>query len=569
MHDNERDSLAEMPDMNPGPVCRLDLDGTVHLANAAARSIFSEDIVGCSWLGLNPQLSPDLWDQMLAGSERLNYEATIGGCDYSFTLAHRPGSEQVFVFGSDVSALKIAELELERRASELAEMARFPEMNPGPVCRLDRDACVVLANQAARRLFADEDLVGRCLLELPVEVSDALWEQVVGSAKPTLIERRVLERDLVFTLTPGGGNKHIFMFGTDITEQKTAERVLQQSEKMATLGTLAAGVAHELNNPAAAAQRAAEHLADNFGKMQQANLGLAQLDLSDAEQERVVALDAMAKERGASPSELDPLARSEHLDEIEDWLEERGVSDGWELAPALIDMDFGIGSLNALERDFDAEQVPVVVVWLSRAFPVYSLLAEIAHGAGRISEIVGALRAYSYLGQGPMQLVDVNEGLRHTLIILRSKLKAGITVEQKFDDELPRIMAYGGELNQVWTNLIDNAASAMNGRGSISIRTRLDGDWVVVDIEDAGPGIPEENVPRIFDAFFTTKAPGEGTGLGLNTSYNIVVQKHHGHIDVDSQPGRTRFTVKVPLDVQKARDTTPGTEVEPSADTRS
>ncbi len=168
-------------------------------------------------------------------------------------------------------------------------------------------------------------------------------------------------------------------------------------------------------------------------------------------------------------------------------------------------------------------------------------------GSSRISEIVRALKSYSYLGQAPILEVDLHEGLDNTLVILRSKLKAGVAVHREYAPDLPHIMAYGSELNQVWTNLIDNAADAMNGHGNIAIRTRRDGEWVVVDIEDDGPGIPEGIQGRIFDPFFTTKAPGKGTGLGLSMSYGIVVEKHKGRISLESRPGMTRFTVMLPM----------------------
>jgi signal transduction histidine kinase len=187
-----------------------------------------------------------------------------------------------------------------------------------------------------------------------------------------------------------------------------------------------------------------------------------------------------------------------------------------------------------------------LAVWHAHSYRVYRLLDEIRHGAGRLVEIVGAMKAYSYLGQGEVQSVDVNEGIRSTLVILRSKLKRGIQVKQDLDTRLPRIEAMGGELNQVWTNLLDNAADAMDGRGEIRLRSSLQGERVVVEVEDDGPGIPEDHQSRVFDAFFTTKPPGKGTGLGLNTVYNIVVGKHGGAIRVRSQPGKTVFTVELP-----------------------
>jgi signal transduction histidine kinase len=176
----------------------------------------------------------------------------------------------------------------------------------------------------------------------------------------------------------------------------------------------------------------------------------------------------------------------------------------------------------------------------------YSLLEEIGHGTERISEIVAALKTYTFMDQAPLQDVDVHAGLDSTLVMLRNKLKSGITVRREYDPDLPRIQAYGSELNQVWTNIIDNAIDAMEGKGEIALRTSHDEQWLIVELEDNGPGIPEAVLPRIFDPFFTTKAPGLGTGMGLNISHSIIVQKHQGRIEAYSRPGCTRFEVRLP-----------------------
>jgi signal transduction histidine kinase len=188
-----------------------------------------------------------------------------------------------------------------------------------------------------------------------------------------------------------------------------------------------------------------------------------------------------------------------------------------------------------------------VVRWLAAAFRIYSLLHEVGQGAGRVSEIVRALKSYSYLGQAPVQSIDIHEGIDDTLLILKNKLKVGIDVHRDYDRAIPRIMAWGSELNQVWTNLIDNAADAMGGHGRLILRTRLTGERVIVEVEDNGPGIPLSLKQRIFDPFFTTKEPGKGTGLGLSTSHTIVTERHRGTIELESEPGRTVFSVTLPL----------------------
>jgi signal transduction histidine kinase len=325
------------------------------------------------------------------------------------------------------------------------------------------------------------------------------------------------------------------------------EMMLRQSEKMATLGTLTAGIAHELNNPAAATRRAAEQLREMSARLEAAGRRLRAVSLTPAAEAALQSLAAQARERAVVPTDLDAVGRSDREAEIEEWLEEHGVENGWEHAPALVGEGLDPSALSRLASLLPGEALPAALDWAANLFPVYALLKEIGEGSSRISEIVGALKSYSYLGQAPVQSVDLREGLDNTLVILRSKLKAGISVHREYAADLPRVPAYGSELNQVWTNLIDNAADAMGGKGRITIRTRRQDGWAVVEIEDDGPGIPEEIRPRIFDPFFTTKAPGAGTGLGLSTSYAIVTRKHRGEFRVESRPGMTRFTVRLPL----------------------
>lgn len=340
------------------------------------------------------------------------------------------------------------------------------------------------------------------------------------------------------------------MLFTVTSRLRSTELLLRESEKMAQLGTLTAGIAHELNNPAAAAKRGANQLMAAIDQLQSSQFLLAKLGIVESEVKNLQILDTQAREKAGHPSDLESLNRSDKEDEIETWLDEIGVDSGWELAPILVNLGLEIHQLNALLDELGNGKFPAALTWLCNLFTVYSLLAEIDMGAGRIAEIVKSLKAYVYLDQAPVQPVDLHEGLDNTLIMLRHKLKGVVTVKREYEPNLPRIQAYGSELNQVWTNIIDNAIDAMNGQGEVLIRTHLDEEWVIVEIEDTGPGIPEEIQSKIFSPFYTTKPVGKGTGLGLNITYNIV-QKHGGEIKVLSSPGRTVFSVCLPVNFEK------------------
>lgn len=341
------------------------------------------------------------------------------------------------------------------------------------------------------------------------------------------------------------------MLNTVLSRWRDTEAMLRQSEKMAQLGTLSAGVAHELNNPAAAVQRGAEQLQAAVSRLGQANVSLGVLALTGEQKAALDELGRDAEARAGGPPELDALARSDRESEIEEWLEAHSVPDAWELTGSLADLGYDTDKLDDLGVTFASDQLPAVIGWLSATYSAQSLLTEIGHGAGRISDVVKALKSYSYLDQAPVQAVNVHDGVDDTLIILGSKLRDGISVHRDYARDLPTIQAYGSELNQVWTNILDNAADALEGNGEITIRTAKEGDGVVVEIEDNGPGIPSEIQSRVFDPFFTTKPPGKGTGLGLDITYNIVVFKHRGEITIDSEPGRTCFKVWLPLNFEE------------------
>lgn len=357
--------------------------------------------------------------------------------------------------------------------------------------------------------------------------------------------------DHLLNTSPSAARAMLF---TISARYRSTELLLRQSEKMAQLGTLTAGIAHEINNPSAAVVRGSQQLRDEISNLQNAQIKIGELKLSPTSFEVVRDLDDLAKQRAAKPIELDSITRSDREYEIENWLDERDVENVWESSPLLVTIGFQTPDLENLLNNFTPSQLPAIIKWLGTTFSIYNLLEEINQGSGRISDIVKALKHYVYLDQAPVQLVDIHEGLNNTLIILRSKLKKGVTIQREFSDDLPLVEAYGSELNQVWTNLIDNAIDAVDGNGVIILRTQFQDPWLKVEVEDNGAGIPLEVQSKLFSPFFTTKPVGKGTGLGLNISYNIIA-KHGGEIKFFSQKGKTCFEVWLPKKMNNGNST--------------
>ena len=334
-------------------------------------------------------------------------------------------------------------------------------------------------------------------------------------------------------------------FGT-----KSTQRVIGQRERLLALGSLSAGLTHELNNPAAAAVRATATLRERVAKMRH-KLGVISAGPYPREAlAKLIEVQERTAELVAKAPTLSPLEAADREDALSDWLDDHGIPDGWRLAPTFVQAGLDVDWLDQVAAEVDPEILPGAIGWLNYTVETELLMDEIEDSTTRISHLVDAAKQYSQLDRAPYQNADVHELLDSTLLMLSGKIGPRIEVVKDYDQTLPKIPAYPAELNQVWTNLIDNAVHAINstgGEGTLTVRTALDHDRLLVEFRDTGPGVPQEIRDRIFDPFFTTKPVGEGTGLGLDISWRIVVNKHHGTLQVESEPGDTRFQVLLPL----------------------
>jgi signal transduction histidine kinase len=328
---------------------------------------------------------------------------------------------------------------------------------------------------------------------------------------------------------------------------RNTQEAVEQRERLLALGSLSAGLTHELNNPAAAAVRATSSLRGRLTGMRHELAAIASLQYDAGTLRSLIRFEDYAVEKLANAPKLTPIEASDLEDRLANWLVSHHIADGWELAPVFVQAGLDEDYLNQVADVVSGADLEKAVRWLNYAVDTALLIDEIQDSTARISTLTSAAKQYSQMDRSPYRIVDVHELLDSTLLMLNPKIGDGIAVIREYDHSLPSIPAFAAELNQVWTNLIDNAISAMDGSGRLTVRTARDEDSLLVEIGDTGPGIPDEIRSRVFEPFFTTKPYGEGTGLGLDISWRIIVNKHHGDLRLQSVPGDTRFQVRLPF----------------------
>jgi signal transduction histidine kinase len=388
------------------------------------------------------------------------------------------------------------------------------------------------------------------------------WQAYLGDQVPQLYKNslRVTERSRFFALDADVFSRMMhewFPMAVHLLEglfygMQSTQQAVGQRERLLALGSLSAGLTHELNNPAAAAVRATSALRDRVAGMRHKLGMIASGPYDRAALETLIRLQEEAVERVAKAPALTPIEAGDREDAVTDWLDDHGISGGWDLAPVFVQAGLDVDWLDQLAATVSDGVLEGAVRWLNYTIETEMLMNEIEDSTTRISTLVAAAKQYSQMDRAPFQTVDVHDLLDSTLVMLARKIGDGVTVVKDYDRTLPQISVYAAELNQVWTNLIDNAVAAMDGSGTLTIRTGSADDCLFVEIADTGPGVPPEIGDRVFEPFFTTKPVGEGTGLGLDISWRIVVNKHRGDLRMESVPGDTRFRVRLPLHPEAA-----------------
>jgi signal transduction histidine kinase len=377
--------------------------------------------------------------------------------------------------------------------------------------------------------------------------------QAVGATRVLRIEEAAFWQ--LLSLCPSITRK---VMRTMAQRVQNLESISQGREKLLSLGTMAASLAHELNNPAAAAVRAAQEMRSISAELSRAACRLHKQKLDGPVLDHLAQLqhDLAARDGklAREVASLSSMERSDRESAIEDWLEERGVPNGWELAPTLVEAGLSDAWLGELSQHVPNDALEVTLNWIIKSLSIEQLAGEVEDATTRISGLVKQVKVYSHMDQAPLQSVDLHAALDSTLALLGHEFRSRhIEITRQYDPSLPTVNAYGAELNQVWTNLLSNAADALEdapeGKRCITVRTQLENTFALVQIEDSGPGVPPELMARIFDPFFTTKSVGRGTGLGLGISHRIIEARHRGQISVNSQPGHTVFTIRLPLDL--------------------
>lgn len=337
---------------------------------------------------------------------------------------------------------------------------------------------------------------------------------------------------------------------------REVDATMIQQEKLASMGKMAAGLAHELNNPAAAMVRTMESLRGAISRV--SALGMTYDCRFDSSQRPILEqLQNRVRERASDPDTLSPLDRSDREEDLADWLERNGLDDGWGMAPGLVNAGVTRECVTTLSGKLKPDSLSAALTWIEADLTTNQLAKEIESAARRIFDLVSAMKQYTYMDQAQFQEIDVHDGLESTLKIFAHRTRKGIEVKREYDRSIPRIQAYAGELNQLWTNLIDNAVDAMDGSGVLTITTQRERNGVKVTIGDTGSGVPPQIRDRIFEAFVTSKPAGKGTGLGLEIAHRIAVNRHHGKISVESKPGDTRFIVTIPFEQRKNNEMYP------------